>query len=112
MDSAEVEERRAGLSPEECNELDVEMKRRERDSCLQYLNILKAEKTGHVQVYVHLPLLDYHDEWYAINDLFTSREKQNLSVLMDELEKVYYPLDGDSDEWQGHILACRSWPRA
>ena len=99
MEEQESVERRAGLGPEECNELDAEMKRRERDSCLQYLNILKAEKTGHVQVHVHLPLAQVYDEWYAQSDIYNSRDKQDLKALMEELEKVYLPLDGDSEEW-------------
>ena len=99
MDENESMERRKGLTPEECNELDTEMKRRERSSCLQYLNILKAEKTGHVHVHVHLPLAEVHDEWYALGDVYNSRDKQDLKVLMDELEKLYFPLDGDSEEW-------------
>lgn len=99
MEESESVTRRAGLTPEECNELDAEMKRRERDSCLQYLNILKAEKTGHIHVHVHLPLAEIHDEWYALGDVYSTREKQELKVLMEELEKLYFPLDGDSEEW-------------
>ncbi len=99
MDESESAERRAGLGPEECNELDTEMKRRERESCLQYLNILKAEKTGHVQVHVHLPLAQIYDEWYAQSDIYNSRDRQDLKVLMDEVEKIYFPMDGDSEDW-------------
>lgn len=98
MDEKESAEHRKSLTPEECNELDAEMKRRERESCFQYLNILRAEKTGHVHVHVHLPLGD-HDEWYNRGDVYNSRDKQDLRVLMEELEKLYFPLDGDSDEW-------------
>ena len=56
MDEQESATRRMGLNIDECNELDATMKKRERDSCLQYLSILKAEKTGHVAVHVHLPI--------------------------------------------------------
>lgn len=99
MDESESAERRAGLSPEECNELDAEMKRRERESCLQFLNIIKAEKTGHLHVHIHLPLAEAYDEWYAQGDIYTSRDKQDIKGLMEELEKVYFPMDGDSEAW-------------
>lgn len=104
MDENESAERRRGLTPEECNELDAEMKRRERDSCLQYLNILKAEKTGHIHVHVHLPLAEVYDEWYARGDIYNSRDKQDFKVLKDELEKLYFPLDGDSEEWNNERM--------
>jgi transcription elongation factor SPT6 len=99
MDENEAAQRRIGLGPEECNELDAEMKRRERDSCLQFLNILKAEKTGHINVHVHLPLAQLYDDWYALGDVYSSREKQDLKVLMEELEKIYFPMDGESKGW-------------
>lgn len=98
MDERESIERRAGLSIQECNELDAAVKKSERDSCLQYLNILKAEKTGHISVHVHLPI-EMYDEWYAQEDLFQTREKQNITPLLEELEKIYYPMDPDSEEW-------------
>jgi transcription elongation factor SPT6 len=99
MDEKDSAEKKAELGPEECRELDREMKKREHDSCLQYLNILNAERTGHISVHVHLPLLDHFDDWYNQDQQYTSRDKQDLKPLMDELERVYFPLDGDTDEW-------------
>jgi transcription elongation factor SPT6 len=99
LDEKESIEKKSALGPEECKELDSEMKKRETDSCLQYLNILKAEQTGHVAVHVHLPLLEHYDEWYNEDKVFTSREKQDMRVLMAELERVYFPLDTDTEEW-------------
>eukprot|EP00957_Ditylum_brightwellii_P074407 5653468-Ditylum_brightwellii.AAC.1 len=61
MDEKESEQRKLGLSFEECRELDEEVKQREKDSCLQFLNILKAEATGDVASYIHLPLLEQID---------------------------------------------------
>jgi transcription elongation factor SPT6 len=99
MDENEAMEKKASLDPEVCKELDAEMKKREKDSCLQYLNILKAEKTGHIAVHVHLPLMEELDDWYTHDKEYTNREKQNTAVLMHELESVYFPLDVDSEEW-------------
>ena len=99
LDEKESAEKKATLGPDECRELDREMKTRERDSCLQYLNILNAERTGHISVHIHLPLLDDLDGWYNNDEQYTKREKQDLSCLMNELERVYFPLDGDTEEW-------------
>jgi transcription elongation factor SPT6 len=99
MDEKESIEKRAGLGAEECKELDKEMKKRERESCLQYLNLLKAESTGHVSAHVHLPLQEMFDDWYNQDELFNSRDKQDIKILMEELEKIYFPMDGDSEEW-------------
>lgn len=99
MDERESAEKKALLGPEERKDLDTEMKNRERDSCLQYLNLLKAEKTGDVSVCVHLPFVEQGDDWYNQDDMFTNREKQDLKMFTDELERVYFPLDGDTEEW-------------
>jgi transcription elongation factor SPT6 len=100
LDQTEIQERKLNRGPEECREIDKELKERERNSCLQYLNIYKAEKTGHITVSIHLPIVDeYADEWYKANENFSDREKQDLSVLMDQLESVYLPLEVDSTEW-------------
>jgi transcription elongation factor SPT6 len=99
MDEKESAEKRAMLGPDECRELDREMKKREHDSCLQYLRILKAEHTGHISAHVHLPLLEVLDDWYSQDEQYRNREKQDLSALMQELERVYFPLDGDTEEW-------------
>uniref|UniRef100_A0A7S4IZN9 S1 motif domain-containing protein n=1 Tax=Odontella aurita TaxID=265563 RepID=A0A7S4IZN9_9STRA len=102
MEEQEREERRSqGLSPDEQRELDEEVRRRERDSCVQYLNLLKAEAGGDVRVHVHLPFRGPPDErWYDRDDDFwKSRDGQNLSPLLSELERVYLPPDGDADAW-------------
>mmetsp|Transcript_14099 Transcript_14099/g.20794 ORF Transcript_14099/g.20794 Transcript_14099/m.20794 type:complete len:1665 (+) Transcript_14099:977-5971(+) len=104
MDEKESEQRKLGLSFEECRELDEEVKQREKDSCLQFLNILKAEATGDVASYIHLPLLEQidtdEDPWFKHGEeRFKSRDNQDLSALTEELERVYLPPDGDTDEW-------------
>lgn len=99
MDEKESAEKKAMLSPDECQELDREMKKREHDSCLQYLRILKAEHTGYITAHVHLPQLEEHDDWYNQDEQYKNRDKQDLSPLMQELERVYFPLDGDTEEW-------------
>ena len=56
MNEKETEKRTAGLGMEERAALDAEMKKREKDSCMQYLNILRAEQTNYVSVCIHMPL--------------------------------------------------------
>lgn len=106
IDEQEDEMRKANLSPAECGELDNEMAKRERNSGLQYLQLLKAEATGDVEVHVHLPLLETPDDWYRPSSTIsldkkkvTSTDNQDISAMMTELERVYLPPDGDTDEW-------------
>ena len=82
-------------------EFDEEMKKRQTESCLLFLNMLKAERTGHVSIHIHLPLKDGSgDEWYKLDagDLM-SKSNQEIKALLEPLEKVYFPVDGDSEEW-------------
>lgn len=62
------EERFFGLSPEEKKEVEEEACARERESCLQYLRIIKAERAGNIHVRIHLPFLESYenskDDWY------------------------------------------------
>jgi transcription elongation factor SPT6 len=100
MDEAETQEKKRNRLPEECREIDAERKQLERNSCMQFLSIYKAEKTGLVDVTIHLPFLEeYGTEWYNVQENFSDREKQELKFLMDELMNVYLPLDADSLEW-------------
>mmetsp|Transcript_12464 Transcript_12464/g.17799 ORF Transcript_12464/g.17799 Transcript_12464/m.17799 type:complete len:1447 (-) Transcript_12464:180-4520(-) len=102
MDEREAELRKTGLSLEERQMLDEETKRRERDSCLQFMNLLKAERSNHLKIHIHLPYTDQGDDahWYKQkDDFFNSREMQDHSCLMTELEKVYLPSNDDSTEW-------------
>jgi len=106
VDSDELAMRKGNMGPAECAELEKEMTKRERNSGLQYLNVLKAEATGDVEVHVHLPLLETPDDWYRPSSSIaldkrklTSTENQDFGVLMSELERVYMPPDGDSPEW-------------
>ena len=100
LDEEELHQRKLGRGPEECREIDSEMKERERQSCLQYLNIFKGEKTGHISVSIHLPFLDdFGEDWYKADENFSDREKQDLKPLLDPLQKAYSPIDPDSVEW-------------
>lgn len=106
MDETEMELRKMNLGPAECAEMDSEMAKRERNSCVQYLHLLKAEQTGDVEVHVHLPLVDTPEDWYRPSSSIsldkkklTSSENQDFSQLITELERVYLPPDGDTDEW-------------
>ena len=48
MEPNELQRRRARLNADEVKDLDAELKKRETDSCIQYLNLLKAERSGDI----------------------------------------------------------------
>jgi len=54
-----------------------------------------------LKVYIHLPLLDdTSTDWYKKDDeYFNNRDRQDLAPFIEELKKIYYPTDGDLDEW-------------
>ena len=103
MSKPDLGKRNARLNAEEVKEHDANLKKKETDSCIQYLNMLKAEKSGHITLQVHLPYL--HDSsntdtpWYMCGPETLSRDRQNIDRLMEALERVYFPADGDTDEW-------------
>ncbi|MGK3734467.1 MAG: transcription elongation factor SPT6 [Bacillariaceae sp.] len=100
MDQNEIHERKLGREPEECREIDAEMREMERNSCLQYLNIFKGEKMGYISVSIHLPFIEeYGEEWYKADENFSDRQKQDMTSLMNGLQKAYLPLEEDSPEW-------------
>ena len=101
MDEKESDSRLDGLGIQERLAHAAEMKKRENESCLQYLNILKAEQTGNISVTVHMPLLQPQDEmWYKGGpEKLRNKDNQNLSPFMFHLENLYMPFDGDTDEW-------------
>ncbi|KAL7489403.1 hypothetical protein ACHAW6_014983 [Cyclotella cf. meneghiniana] len=103
MDETELEKKRARLNPEELKELDEELKKKETNSCIQYLNLLKAERSGDITVQVHLPFLDdirdVDSPWYKHSVDSMGRDRQDIGRLMEALERVYFPSDGDSDLW-------------
>merc|ERR1712194_123669 len=83
-----------------------ELKKKETHSCMQYLNLLKAERGGDITVQVHLPYLNDgmdtdNTPWYKRSLDTLSRDRQNNGRLMEALERVYLPVDGDTDEWNG-----------
>jgi len=106
MEEGELGKKRARLTGEEVKELDAELKKKETNSCIQYLNLLKAERSGDITVQVHLPYV--HDvmdtdntPWYKRSPDALGRDRQNIGRLMESLERVYLPADGDTDEWNG-----------
>ena len=100
-DYKELEERSIGFNLEERKDMDETEKNLERRSCLQYLNVLKAEASGNVKVHIHLPFTEgLSDDWYKKEDkFFSNRDNQDLTPILEELKKVYYPSNGDMDEW-------------
>lgn len=102
-DERETEMKKTGLNSEERKEFDDKLKRVERDSCMQYTNLLKAERGGHLKFHIHLPFVDgglYDHEWYKKgDDYFNNRENQDFAVMIQELEKIYLPSNPDTDEW-------------
>jgi transcription elongation factor SPT6 len=103
MDESELEKRRARLNAEEVKEFDAALKKKETDSCIQYLSLLKAERSGDITLQVHLPYLDEgkeHDTlWYKKSPNTLSRDQQDLRKFLEALERVYLPANGDTDEW-------------
>ena len=99
MDEKEAAEKKANLGMEERKELDAEMKRRERNSCLQYLHLLKAEQTHDVSIHIHMPFKEESDEWYSDDKQYAKRENQDLSSFTEILERACMPLETDTDEW-------------
>ena len=101
LDEVELGKKRARLTGDEIKELDAELKKKETNSCIQYLNLLKAERSGDIAVQIHLPYTNHgadseNTPWYKRSP---SREEQNIGRLMELLERVYLPVDGDMDEW-------------
>ena len=103
MNEAELEKKRARLNAEELKELEEELKKKETNSCIQYLNILKAERSGDITVQVHLPFIEEMSDpdtpWYKTSTESMSRDRQDIGRLMEALERVYFPADGDADAW-------------
>lgn len=100
MTPLERESRTSGLGFPERKELDKEMGERERQSCLQYLHMLKAEQSGDIEIIIHLPFIELRDDWYKLDmEQLTNHNNQDLNLLTNELEKVYLPLDVDVDQF-------------
>lgn len=100
LDQAEIQERKSNRGPEECREIEMELQEQHKNSCIQYLSIFKAQRTGHITVSIHLPVLEeYGEDWYKANENYSDKEKQDLSVLMSQLGSVYLPLEADSSDW-------------
>lgn len=100
LSETDVLTRKTGLSSGERKEFDKKTKEMHRNSCVQYLNILKAEKSGDISVHIHLPFIHQTHDWFDMEtEQLVGRDNQDLGPLMSELERVYLPPDGDTDEW-------------
>lgn len=103
MNQVDLDARKLGRDKDECDDIDAKVKAVERNSCIQFMNIMKAEKSGHLKHYIHLPLTDNSlstEDWYLKgDDKFTDREKQNIDPFLNELQQVCFPASGDMDEW-------------
>jgi transcription elongation factor SPT6 len=101
VDEKERDMRKMSMGVEDGKEYDKEMMRREKDSCLHYLKILEAEHLGYISVHVHMPYKHTDDEsWFNEGrEIWGNRENQEIGPLLEELEKVFLPADGDTDEW-------------
>ncbi len=102
-DEEEMELETMGFTVDERKEKDEKVRSLQKLSCLQYMNVMKAEKGGHLKVYIHLPAPDDPGtglDWYKKDDqYFTDRDRQDLSPFVEELKKIYYPTNADLDEW-------------
>lgn len=101
VDAKERDSRKMSMAQDEGKEYDKEMRRREKESCLNYLRILEAERLGLVLVHIHMPYKRSDDEsWFKEGrEIWADRDNQEIAPLLNELEKVFFPADGDSDEW-------------
>jgi transcription elongation factor SPT6 len=97
-DEKDHEEKYFGLSLEERKELDEEANNRERESCVQYLRILKGERAKVLFIKIHLPFIndDYGEEWYRQENM--SRQEMDFSTLLNPLKNIYIPSD-DTVDW-------------
>lgn len=96
----EDEQAKLHLTPSQRLEYDAQKQKDREESCLLYLNLLRSEKTGHLKSYIHLPLREKGNDWYKFDDeKLMARTNQDDTPLLSELEKVYFPVDGDTDEW-------------
>ena len=103
-DPAELERKRQRLDAEEAAEMERNLRKAESDSCLRYLSLLKADRSGDISLQVHLPYVqtgfdDPNVEWYKRPASELTRERQNIKPMMDVLERCYLPAGGDTDEW-------------
>ena len=57
-DEEEMEVETVGFTVDERREKDEMVRNVRKQSCLQYMNVMKAEKSGHLKVYIHLPVPD------------------------------------------------------
>ena len=91
----------SGLSADEQKQHEVDMKKREKASCLQYLNILKAQHLGTLKVHIHLPLKESPETWFKPTDEKTTfgKDNQSIGIMMNDLIKVYMPTENDSSAW-------------
>ena len=77
------------------------MLKRQQESCLQYIQILEAEHLGQITVHVHMPYKEMNPEsWYKDpRETNSNRDNQEVSSMIEELEKAFFPPDGDTDGW-------------
>jgi transcription elongation factor SPT6 len=101
LNEKERNSRKISMGFEEGKEFEKEMKRREIESCLHYLRILEAEHLGLISVHVHMPYKEMDEEsWFTEDkELWADRERQDFSSLLNPLEKVLLPLEGDTEDW-------------
>ncbi len=103
MNQTDLAKRNSRLNAEEVKEFDANLKKKETDNCIQYLNLLKAERSGDITLQVHLPYVNHSSltetPWYRCSPDTLTRDRQDTGRLMEALERVYLPADGDTDEW-------------
>lgn len=93
----ENEKRMDVMTPEDRESMIVELRKRERNSCLQYLRLMRAESSGDLHVELHLPTsVERDSDWYKHS---VKKQESDLSDFMKVLEAVYLPPQGDKDEW-------------
>mmetsp|Transcript_60513 Transcript_60513/g.71871 ORF Transcript_60513/g.71871 Transcript_60513/m.71871 type:complete len:1119 (-) Transcript_60513:52-3408(-) len=85
------------LSIEERKNAEDESLKNERESCLQYLRLLKSEATKNIKIKIHLPSRNRQDipddQWYTTSNL--KKLRPDLTPFLNELQKIYLPFSNN-----------------
>jgi len=80
------------LDPISRREMEEDLRRKEKESCLQFLRLTKAERAGFIKIKLTLPnsQISRSDDWYK--DSFAEKDQTDLGPFLNVLEKVCFPL--------------------
>jgi transcription elongation factor SPT6 len=87
-------------------DIEDELRRKEKESCLQFLRLTKAERAGFIKMKIHLPSPHPNDDWYKED--IAEHIQVDLRPFMEVLEKVCFP-PGESPNDGTSSDADRLW---